>query len=310
MFVDTLKGMTSIFDSRFLMYVFFPCLVFWGLLLVVWLAGTEGVSEAARRWRGQEGVYQAAEAVCFVLAVYIFSIMLVGKMHAILQFYEGYWTFPGSRYLKEYGKARHQRILKKLSRAPHGYDTIYYNYPMPTRRYLEEVMPTRLGNILKNAELYPTDRYQIDAVQVWPRLYGLLPENLVQAMDLSRGGMEHMLLLSSLFAAFALAAGGYLLVVKGEWWLFLLCFWGGLVVAWAAYGSALGNAQLYGVQFKAAFDLYRNELLRKLRKPLPATQIEEKQTWQEVCQFLYRDYPQRSASWIYVDPEASKGRIC
>jgi len=173
MFVDTLKGMTSIFDRRFLMHVFFPCLVFWGLLFVVWFTGAEGLFEAVRRWRGQEGFDQAVEAVCFVVAVYLFSIMLVGKMRAILQFYEGYWDFSGSRYLKEYGKARHQRILKKLS-----YDTISYNYPMRTR----EVMPTRLGNILKNAELYPTDRYQIDAVQVWPRLYGLLPENLVQAM--------------------------------------------------------------------------------------------------------------------------------
>jgi hypothetical protein len=171
-------------------------------------------------------------------------------------------------------------------------------------------MPTRLGNILKNAELYPMDRYQIDAVVVWPRLYGLLPENLVQAMDLSRGGMEHMLLLSALFAAFPLAAGGYLLVVKGAWWLFLLCFWGGLAVAWSAYGSALDNAQLYGVQYKAAFDLHRNELLKQLRKPLPATQIEEKQTWKEVCQFLYRDHPRNSASWIYVDSDASAGRIC
>lgn len=303
---DTLKEMTSIFGSRFLMHVFFPCLIFWGLLLVVWLAGAEGLSEAIRRWRGQAGVDQAAEAVCFIVAVYLFSIMLVGKIYAIIKFYEGYWGFPGSGYLKK----RHQQIFQKLAETPGGYDIIYDNYPSPQSRYLDDVMPTRLGNILKNAELYPTDHYRIDAVVVWPRLYGLLPDTLVQAMNLSRGGMEHMLLLSSLFAVFALAAGGYLLAVKGVWWLFLLCFWGGLAVAWFAYGSALDNAQLYGVQYKAAFDLHRNELLKQLRKPLPATQMEEQQTWQEVCIFLYRNFPQNSASWIYVDSDAAEGRIC
>src|SRR5215831_7852459 len=109
MFTDTLKDMTSIFDRRFLMHVFFPCLIFWWLLLVVWLAGAEGLSEAIRKWwYGQEGVYQVAEAICFVVAVYLFSIMLVGKIYAIVQFYEGYWGFPFSGYFK----ARHQQILQ------------------------------------------------------------------------------------------------------------------------------------------------------------------------------------------------------
>ena len=302
MFTDTPKEITRIFGGRFLLHVFFPCLIFWGLLLVVYFTGAEGLTEAIRRWRGQEDFYQAAEAVCFVVVVYLFSIILVGKIYTIIQFYEGYWGLPFSGYLK----ARHQRILQKWAETRGGYDIIYDKYPSPTRRgYLDDVMPTRLGNILKNAELYPADRYQMDAVQFWPRLYGLLPDNLVQAMDLSRGGMEHMLLLSSLFAVFALLAGGYLLAVKGACWLFLLCFWGGLAVAWLAYGSALDNAQVYGMQFKAAFDLHRNELLKQLRKPLPATQIEEKQTWQKVCVFLYRNEPKNSASWIYVDSDTA-----
>src|SRR5262249_33717279 len=155
MFTDTLKDMTSIFDGRFLMHVFFPCLMFLGLLLVVWLAGAEGLSEAIKRLYEQAGVYQAAEAVCFVVAVCLFSIMLVGKLHAIVQFYEGYRGFPG--FLKEYGKARQRRRLQKLWRT--RYDIVYNDYPMNIPRYLEkEVMPTRFGNILKNAELYPMDR--------------------------------------------------------------------------------------------------------------------------------------------------------
>jgi hypothetical protein len=292
-------GLTGVFDRRFLMHVFFPSLVFWGLLLAVWFGGQEQLAEAVRRWRAQGGFEQSAQAACFVVGVYVFAMILSGKLHALLRLYEGYWDFPGARALKERGTTWYRHVLKNLYADPRRYDDIYYGFPLERKK----VMPTRFGNILKNAEMYPTERYQMDAVQVWPRLYGLLPENLSQALALSRSGMEHMLVWSVLGAAFAIAAGVYLLIVQGAWWLFLLCFWGGLAVAASAYRSALGSAMLYGTQIKVAFDLHRNELLKQLRKPLPQTQVSEKRTWSKVCQFLYRNEPKNSPDWIYVDHE-------
>jgi hypothetical protein len=312
MFEDALKEVAGSFDRRFLMYVFLPCLLFCGLLLAVWFAAAGGLLVAVARWRAQDGFYQTAQVGSFLVGVYLFAIILNGKVFTILRLYEGYWDYPVGRALKKRGQAWHQQVLRKLNAAAQGaeprrYDEIYNGYPPPRRKLLDEVMPTSLGNILRNAELYPTERYQIDALVLWPRLYGLLPDNLAQALDLSRGNMEHMLLLSALGAAFALMVGVFLLIVKGPWWLFLLSFGGGTLVAWAAYRAALGSAQLYGAQIKVAFDLYRNDLLKQLRKPLPATQVAEKQTWLEVCQFLYRDYPKNSAGWTYKDTATTAG---
>lgn len=297
--IDALMSVAGIFDRRFLMHVFFPSFVFWLLLLVVWFAGVGQLPEAVRWWRAQEGFQQWVQVAVFVSGVYVFSMMLAGKLHALLRLYEGYWDFPGGRFLSAYGSAWYQRVQKELYADTSRYDDIYYGFPLMRKH----VMPTRLGNVLKNAETYPIDRYESNAVLVWPHLYGLLPESFVHAVALSRGGVEHMLVWSSLAVAFALASGGYLLWVGGAWWLFLLCFWGGLLMARAAYRSALGSAVLYGTQIKVAFDLYRNDLLKQLRKPLPATQVEEKKTWKEIFQFLYSDEPKDSLAGRYVDHE-------
>ena len=55
---------------------------------------------------------------------------------------------------------------------------------------LDMVMPTRLGNVLRAAEMYPTERYRIDTWVIWPRLYLLLPERSAVVVDTARERME------------------------------------------------------------------------------------------------------------------------
>ena len=52
---------------------------------------------------------------------------------------------------------------------------------------------------------------------------------------------------------------------------------------------------------KAAFDLYRNELLKQMRLPLPATLDEEKTRWREIGQFLYRNLREKPELWTYTN---------
>jgi hypothetical protein len=181
-------------------------------------------------------------------------------------------------------------------------ESIYLFYPQPSDA--RKVMPTRLGNILKNSELYSFYQYHIDAVLIWPRLYNLLPERFLQTIAQAKSSLDFDLVISALSGVFGLLSGGYLLIVKAPGWFFLLCFWGGLLVAYFAYESALSSALLYAQQIKAAYDLYRNELLKQMRLPLPKTHLEELKQWEAVCQFLYiGDNP---PSRQYQDPDSSK----
>jgi hypothetical protein len=293
MFSTILKEVTGFLDRRFILYVLFPSLLFWGLLLGIWEVGPGILAEAIRRWDAQEGIFKTLQLIGFIAWVTFFSFVLDSQLTAILRLYEGYWDFPLGRYLHALGKGWHVTRLEKLQAAlsenPGLYEAIYLGYPLPTQA--DKVMPTRLGNILKSAELYPMDRYKIDAVLIWPRLYHLCPESFIQTVIEARSATDFMLVISLLGGLFACLAGAYWLIVGAAWWRFLGCFWVGMYVAWLAYRGALGNALGYAEQIKAAFDLYRHEVLKKLSLPVPDIIEEERRLWSELCQFLYRNIP-------------------
>lgn len=291
---DAIKEVAGVFGRRFLMQIFIPSLTFWAMLIGAWFVGRNDFSALAR-WNNQGNYAKSLEIVAFLVWIYLFSNVVSSALTPLLRFYEGYWRFPWAKYFIKLGKTWHQKKLGSLEAAlssdQQAYNQIYQLYPLPSD--MDEVMPTMLGNILKNAELYPRDRYQIDSVLVWPRLYRLFPADFVEDIVAVRGALDFMLVIGSLGGAFAVLSGGYLLVMRSPWWLFLLCFWGGLAVAMLAYRSSLSNAQLVGTQIKIAFDLYREELLTQMRIPLPTTQQEEKEIWKQLCKFFFRNDPIR-----------------
>jgi len=300
MFSSVLKEVTGVLDRRFLLTAFFPSLVFWVSLVVAIALGRGNLAALVQAWNDQEGTHKALQIVGFLAGVAFFAMLLSSQLTAILRFYEGYWDFPLGRACSNLGKRWHQQRLALIPDME--YSTIYLEYPLPTQ--LGAVMPTRLGNILKNAELYARDRYGIDPVLIWSRLYHLYPERFVQAIAASRGDLDFMLSVSSLGAAFALFSGVILLWIGADWLLFLLCFVGGLLVAMLAYRGAVGSALLYADHIKTAFDLYRNDFLKQLRLTLPANPEAERQLWSQVNQYLYANVP--PPGWTYSDPVAQE----
>jgi hypothetical protein len=304
MFSDVFTQVSSVLTRRFLLNTFFPSLIFWVLLLAVASAGRgDNLFEVAKSWNQQDPAFKTIQIIIFISWVTFFSSILASQLTAILRFYEGYWNCSTLENIgKRWYKARHEEIDKKIDAEPENpcYQEIYLHYP--PRKQREQVMPTRLGNILKNAELYPKQRYKIDAVLIWPRLYHLFPDRFIQAIAEAKSSLEFMLVLSSLSGLFALLSGIYTLIVGAVWWLFLLCLWGGLLIAWLAYQGAKDGAILYAHQVKTAFDLYRNDLLKQMRLPLPKTVKDEQEEWDALSKFLYRGI---RGTWNYQSDNGS-----
>lgn len=286
MFANVLNQITGKLDSRFILTLFFPSLIFWGGLTVVYFAHS-GLETAVTAWRAQNTDIQIMQITITLAWVTFFAYLLSNQLVWLTKQFEGYWDwFPllGKR-LANLRQKHYQQVLAWLD-GNGRYQSIYYGFPFPDEP--EALMPTRLGNILKNSEQYPFKRYDADAVLLWPRLYTVLPDGFSKTLEAAKASLDFMLVVSCLSGLFAFTSGIYLLAVQTVWWLFLLCFLGGLVVARLAYNGALEAAITYGQLIKSAFDLYKGELRKQLGYEQPKSLAEERDFWHNLYELVYR----------------------
>ncbi len=141
-----------------------------------------------------------------------------------------------------------------------------------------QMMPTRLGNILRAAEQRPLEKYGLDAIICWSRLWLLLPDAVKQDLQAARADLNaaaRIWLWSLLFTLWSAA---------GALWAIPL----GLLSALYAYRWAIAAAQTYGDLIEASFDLYRHLLYQSLRWQLPADPAEERRVGQQLTTYLWR----------------------
>ncbi len=124
---------------------------------------------------------------------------------------------------------------------------------------LDRCLPTTTGNILRAAETRPLDKYGLDAVAVWPRLWLALPEATRQEITAARTALD---------GAVGAAIWGILFLVFIPWTLLALPA-GLAVCAAAALVWVPARAETFGQLVVAAFDIHRTLLYQQLRWPLP-----------------------------------------
>ncbi|WP_394621479.1 hypothetical protein JNUCC0626_20975 [Lentzea sp. JNUCC 0626] len=274
MLTDVVRETTGLFDRRFLLNALLPTLITLGLLGAVVASTVTNPAGALKTWTALDGTFKVLAGTGVVVAAVLIAAIVSGRAQSLIRCYEGLWPRYW-RVLVAPGTHRHRRRARRL-----GFDRTTTNYPTDPA----EVMPTRLGNVLRAAESYPQDRYGADAVLTWPRLFPLLPDRLAASLTAARAEIEFQVTISALAAFFAVSSGTWLTVTGGSDRLFLLCYWGGAAVAWATYCGALAPARLYGDQVRVAFDLYRTELLDRLG-------VEGDDQWPRLNQFWHRNIP-------------------
>lgn len=172
------------------------------------------------------------------------------------------------------------------------------------------VLPTRLGNVLRAFERYPSVQYNMEVIHFWPRLVDVIPSGYAAALDDARTSLVFLLNLSFLSSvlAVATAAAGTLYPPPAP---LLRVLAPTLVFAFASrglYSLSLGPAHAWGELVKGAVDLYRWELLAKLGyEQRPRTRTAERALWtkltdQGVFGDRWVDVARRSPQIDYVDP--------
>jgi hypothetical protein len=88
-----------------------------------------------------------------------------------------------------------------------------------------DIMPTRLGNVLKAAEIYPWKRYRLDAVIIWSRLESSLPDVFSTTFQNTKISLDLMITLATFMLFFGIPPAFWIAIhttTMLPWWLPLI----------------------------------------------------------------------------------------
>ena len=186
-------------------------------------------------------------------------------------------TWWGRLMIAWYGDQRD--CLEELARSPD--DQAFYADELADRfpPEREKCTPTALGNVIAAFENYPSQRYGIDAVHMWPRLLPVLNEEKYAVfVEREKEGFDFFLNFSALSGMFAVE--GLLFRWFSGWPTFTWATLVGGCVAFLSYQAAVRCARNWGETVKTAFDLYRYQLAERLALEPFRDRVEEIMRWE------------------------------
>lgn len=307
-----LLGMSRELGARFSLVSILPTAVLALFVVALIWSGAPGDAPDLDRLAAEVGDLSGSETTLLLLGVLAVAVFVQPFQVPLVRLLEGYWGRSGpARALTRLGVDRQRKRLEALiTRAatpvkdptdPAAADAIA---AAAERQRLfpdadSDLLPTRLGNVLRSAEQRAGAPYGLEGVVAWPRLYPLLPDPVRLTVDDRRDQLDVAARFCSVFLTAALIS--FVLLVPHEWWLAVPA--GCLVLAWLAYRASVTAALAYGEAVRSAFDLHRFDLRRALHLPLPETRSAERAENAELSAFLVQDW---DVDFVYEHPRADE----
>jgi hypothetical protein len=290
MTAKVLEGLSGKLAEQWVATLLTPAFVFWagGLAAYTQRIGWDNLTKWYSQYPEPLQIGILVTSLCLVAA----SAFVAQRFDTeVLRALEGYW-YPGlRRLLKPFVKYQiHRRAklencweplnTKLINNTATANDRAeFVQLDCTLRQFPREdhdIMPTRLGNILRTAERRPGDRYGLDAIVCWPRLWLLLPEPVKKDIQDARTEINNavrLFLWSTLFLIWTI----------WTWWAIPIA----LIAAAFAYCWTLDAAEVYATLIEATFDLYRHLLYQALRWELPKDPQEERRVGKQLTDYLW-----------------------
>jgi hypothetical protein len=273
-----------------------PAVVFWTGGVLAWAFAGTGSSRLSKiiNWLDDQTAVAQIAAIFGVLVAVAASAIVVQRLTTpVLRTLEGYWP----TWLRAASDRQSNRILLKRQADDAAWQQLQGDTDEvePTaaqraelarlerrRRHRpvrdNEVLATRVGNVLRAAETRPDHRYGLNAVIVWPRMWLVLPDAARQELTSARASLD-------VAVAAVIWAAAFVGFTPWAWWAAPT----GIAIASATiYWWIPARAELFADLIEATFDLYRADLYRQLRWPLPDTPAAEHKAGKALTQYLVR----------------------
>jgi hypothetical protein len=235
------------------------------------------------------------------------SMTLQPLQFRLVQVLEGYWSLRTLPWLFRAGVWRQRRRLRRASaalvieddlndqvtdslleeRALAAETIIRFRFPAE-----ERLLPTTLGNVLRSAEDRVGQRYALNGVVIWPRLFPLLPADYAQGLE---DEVTQLDLSSRLAVTWATAGGAGACILCRDisalrnhptWLLVIVALF---AFSWLSYRAAIESALAHGQDIEVALDLFRHRVLDAARLPEPRRLSHERRMFKKLGE-LYETY--------------------
>lgn len=184
--------------------------------------------------------------------------------------------------------AARQRAMLKLQRYPRPTDTGKQETPL---------LPTALGNALRTGETSAGERYGVDTLRSWPRLYPLLSDKVTTVYASARDSLDAASnFCISFFVVFVIAVAALADEPKAYWIpalaFFLCCL---------SYVGSVAAAVTFTTYVRVAYDLHRFDLLKAMHYELPKTAADEYDQFVQLSAFFIAESADRSIDGLAAD---------
>ncbi len=290
MYSKFLEGMTGKVSEQWVTNLLTPAFAFWlgGLAAGIYRFGWAPLKTWALQ---QPQPFQVGLLIAGLLVIVTSATAAQKFDRPMLRFLEGYWP----RWMRSFRRRLIQRHVNQCQQQQQRWGELYgkgeaalsaeelNEYAqldwqlMHSPAQPNQFMPTRLGNLLRASEYRSKERYGLDAVICWPRLWLLLPDSTRKELQEARAALNTAVRIgfwSLLFMIWTPLA----------WWVPLLA----LPTAWFSYRMALSAAAVYVDLLEATFDVHRHLLYQSLRRKPPVNPAKETQEGEALTQYLWR----------------------
>ncbi|MGH3913230.1 MAG: hypothetical protein ACRDTC_07455 [Pseudonocardiaceae bacterium] len=169
--------------------------------------------------------------------------------------------------------AGQQRAKLKFERYPRPTDTV--NPPTP-------LLPTALGNALRTGETSAGERYGLNTIASWPRLYPLLSDKFAAIHASARDSLDAAAHFCISFFVVSVVAVVALADEPKAYWIPVLSF----ALCCLSYVGSIAAAVTFTTYLRVAYDLHRFDLLKAMHYKLPETVASEYDQFVELSKFF------------------------
>lgn len=271
-------------------------LLLFGLLVLPSM--DQDFAEAVPKSLGEDGTILLVAAV-------VLGWFLSALSTSLYQVLEGYLVWPDR--LKEAMKERQRHLRKAEARkagrkaASGSLEGAWADQRLDRRypRRKDQFLPTRFGNAIRSFEFYGEDRYELDAVRLWPHLSATASESVTKEVEEARTQVDFFVCLS--YTQVMLGLSGLMtMAVQRQGEPQLAAAVGiGFVGAGLSYRGAIAATVPWADAVRAVVDLGRLPLAAALGLCIPDRLEDERRMWQTLC--WTAGYPYRPEGAAQLD---------